>query len=223
MQALLALQRGFVLDRGMNEVATWIRQCDEPLFARLLEGHPHVRFANARLGPVDLAAARGLLLTGGADIAAEFHAEPPSDHRLIRNPDPARDAWEFAAVRFAFARGLPILGICKGVQVLNVALGGTLLADISGHDLPGMKSANVQPLRYATGVRHRFEKVNSSHHQALNRVADALEIEAWHAGDGIIEQVRIRDYPWGIGVQYHPECDAAYADLFEDFFSQFAH
>ena len=47
--------------------------------------------------------------------------------------------------------------------------------------------------------------VNSSHHQALDRVADALEVEAWHAGDGIIEQARIRDYPWGLGVQYHPE------------------
>ena len=206
----------------MNEVATWIRQCDEPLFARLLARHPHIQFANARLGPVDLAAARGVMLTGGADIALEFHTGPPHDHRLIRNPDPARDAWEIAAVQFAHGRGLPVLGICKGVQVLNVALGGTLLVDIPGHDLPGMKSANVQPLRHATGARHRFEKVNSSHHQALDRVADALEVEAWHAGDGIIEQVRLRDYPWGIGVQYHPECDAMYASLFDDFFAQVA-
>jgi putative glutamine amidotransferase len=64
--------------------------------------------------------------------------------------------------------------------------------------------------------------VNSSHHQALDRVAKALEIEAWHAGDGIIEQVRLRDYPWGVGVQYHPERDLVYAPLFEDFLVQFA-
>ena len=62
--------------------------------------------------------------------------------------------------------------------------------------------------------------MNSSHHQALDRVADPLEIEAWHAGDGVIEQVRLRDYPWGLGVQYHPERDWIYASLFEDFFAQ---
>jgi putative glutamine amidotransferase len=83
-----------------------------------------------------------------------------------------------------------------------------------------MKSHNVQPLRFETGARHRFEKVNSSHHQALDRLADALEVEAWHAGDGVIEQVKLRNYPWGLGVQYHPERDSIYASLFEDFFAQ---
>ena len=53
-------------------------------------------------------------------------------------------------------------------------------------------------------------------------MADTLEIEAWHAGDGIVEQVRLRDYPWGLGVQYHPERDWIYASLFEDFFAQLA-
>ncbi len=204
----------------MRELATWIREGDEPFFAQFSARHPEIRVANARRAPVDLEDARGVLLTGGPDIALEFHAEPPRDHWLIREPEPTRDAWEIAAARFAYERRLPIFGICKGLQVLNVALGGTLLMDIRGHDLPEMKSANVQPLRYATGARHRFGKVNSSHHQALDRVADALEVEAWHAGDGIIEQVKIRNYPWGIGVQYHPERDMGYADLFDDFFAQ---
>jgi len=207
----------------MSEVATWIRKSDEPLFAQFYERHPGIRVANARRGPVELADARGVMITGGPDIALQFHTEPPRDHWLIRDPEPERDAWEFAAVRFACEHRLPILCICKGVQVLNVALGGTLLVDIPGHDLPEMKSANVQPLRHASGVRHCFEKVNSSHHQALDRVADALEVEAWHAGDGIIEQVRLRDYPWGIGVQYHPERDVMYAPLFDDFFAQLTH
>ncbi len=206
----------------MSEVATWIRESDEPLFAQFAVRHPDIRVANARRGPVDLAAARGVMITGGPDIAAQFHAEPPRDPSLIRDAEPARDAWEFAAVHFAYEHRLPIFCICKGVQVLNVALGGTLLVDIRGHDLPEMKSANVQPLRHASGVRHRFEKVNSSHHQALDRVADALEVEAWHAGDGTIEQVRLRDYPWGLGVQYHPERDLMYARLFDDFFAQLA-
>ena len=204
----------------MSEIATWMRKSDEPFFAQFHTRHPHLRVANARLAPVDLADARGVMLTGGPDIALQFHPEQPRDHWLIRDPDPVRDAWEFAAARFAYEHRLPLFCICKGVQILNVALGGTLLMDIPGHDLPEMKSANVQPLRYASGVQHRFEKVNSSHHQALDRVADALEVEAWHADDGIIVQVRIRNYPWGIGVQYHPERDMAYASLFDDFFAQ---
>lgn len=204
----------------MSEIATWMRKSDEPFFAQFHGRHPHIRVANARLAPVDLADARGVMLTGGPDIALQFHHEQPRDPWLIRDPDPVRDAWEFAAARFAYEQRLPLFCICKGVQILNVALGGTLLMDIPGHDLPEMKSANVQPLRYASGVQHRFEKVNSSHHQALDRVADALEVEAWHADDGIIEQVRIRNNPWGIGVQYHPERDMAYASLFDDFFAQ---
>ncbi len=204
----------------MLHLASWIRECDDVHFARFFALRPDIRVGDARRGPVDLATSHGLLLTGGPDIAAEFHSDPPSDPTLIHDPDPARDAWEFAAVRDACARGLPILAICKGVQVLNVALGGTLHLDIRGHDLPEMKTANVQPLRFAAGARHRFEKVNSSHHQALDRVADPLEVEAWHAGDDTIEQVRLRDYPWGVGVQYHPERDMLYAPLFADFFAR---
>ena len=59
--------------------------------------------------------------------------------------------------------------------------------------------------------------MNSSHHQAIDELAGPLFVEAWHAGDGIIEQVRIKNYPWGVGVQYHPERDLLYAPLFEDF------
>ncbi len=204
----------------MSEIASWIRESDEPLFARFHRRHPGICIANARRGAVDLAAAHGVMITGGTDISAEFHAERPSDASLIRDPQPARDAWEFAAVRFAVEHGLPIFCICKGMQILNVALGGTLNLDIPGHNLPEMKTADVQPLRHAAGARHRFERVNSSHHQALDRVADALEVEAWHAGDGIVEQVRVRDHPWSLGVQYHPERGAGYESLFEDFFAQ---
>ena len=204
----------------MPHLGSWIRESDHDNFAQFLAPHPEIRLSNARIKPVDLSTLDGLLVTGGPDISAEFHPQPPSDLSLIQDPEPERDAWEFAAVRDAFARGLPIFAICKGLQVLNVALGGTLHFDIRGHNLPEMKLQNVQPLRFDQTARHRFERVNSSHHQALDRVADPLEVEAWHAGDGIIEQVRIRDYPWGLGVQYHPERDSIYASLFEDFFAQ---
>jgi putative glutamine amidotransferase len=204
----------------MLPLATWIRECDEDHFARFFTPHPQIAVQNARRAPVDLAAMRGLLVSGGPDISAEFHHQPITDPSVILDPEPERDAWEFAALRAALDRGLPILCICKGVQVLNVALGGTLHLDIPGHGLPEMKLHNVQPLRYDAAARHRFDLVNSSHHQALDRVAEPLVVEAWHAGDGVIEQVKIKDYPWGVGVQYHPERDLIYAPLFDDFLAQ---
>jgi putative glutamine amidotransferase len=204
----------------MLQIASWIRECDQELFRRFFAARPEIQIRDARVEPVDVAAAAGLLITGGPDISARFLNQSPIDERLIEDPEPERDAWEFAAIRMAMDRGLPMLCICKGVQALNVALGGTLFLDIPGHDLPESRDGNIQPLRHSGSARHRFEKVNSSHHQALERVADSLEVEAWHAGDGIIEQVRIREYPWGLGVQYHPERDPAYAPLFEDFIAQ---
>jgi putative glutamine amidotransferase len=204
----------------MLHLASWIRESDDALFGQFLAPDLSIQLDNARLGPVDLEAMDGLMVTGGPDVSAQFHPEPPARPELIEDAEPERDAWEFAALRSAYDRGLPIFTICKGTQALNLFLGGSLLLDIPNHNLPEMKSANVQPLRYATAARQRFEMVNSSHHQALDRVADALEVEAWHAEDGIIEQVRIRDYPWGIGVQYHPERDLLYRSLFEEFLEQ---
>lgn len=204
----------------MPHLGSWIRETDQENFARFFVPHPEVKISNARVEPVDLDSLDGLLVTGGPDISIGFHHDPISDSSLIQDPEPERDAWEFAAVRRALDRGLPILCVCKGLQVLNVALGGSLHLDIRGHDLPEMKLQNLQPLRYDTSARHRFEKVNSSHHQALDRVAPELEVEAWHAGDRTIEQVRLRNYPWGVGVQYHPERDTIYASLFDDFAAQ---
>ena len=163
----------------------------------------------------------GLLLTGGADISKEFlHQEIPDESVLDKDVDPKRDAWEFAAVNAALAGGLPIFAICKGLQVFNVALGGTLKLDIPGHDLPEMRDHDVQPLRTERSVAHRLERVNSSHHQAIDRLADGCEVEAWCATDGIIEQMRLRDHPFALAVQYHPERGTIYDALFEDFFSR---
>jgi putative glutamine amidotransferase len=137
---------------------------------------------------------------------------------LDKDVDPKRDAWEFAATEHALTRGLPIFAICKGIQVFNVALGGTLKLDIPGHRSADQRDRNIQPLRHERAARHRFVSVNSQHHQAIDLPGDGLEIEAWCAEDDIIEQVRLRDYPFALGVQYHPERDIAhYASLFEDF------
>ena len=177
---------------------------------------------NAVGGPVAMEEMTGLLLTGGADIAPEFlRQEVPDPSILDTECDPERDRWEMDAVKQALNLQLPILAICKGLQVLNVALGGTLKLDIPGHSAPEMKDHDVQPLRTARGATHRFDMVNSSHHQAIDRLADGCEVEAWCATDGVIEQMRIVDYPYALAVQYHPERGGeVYRPLFADFVSR---
>jgi putative glutamine amidotransferase len=86
--------------------------------------------------------------------------------------------------------------------------------------LPDQKHRDVQQLRSARGASHRFPKVNSAHHQAIDNLGDDLEVEAWAAHDDIIEQVRLRKYPFGLAVQYHPERSRIYDSLFDDFFAR---
>ena len=205
----------------MPNLATWMQEKDEKRFRPFFAKHPDVRICDAREGEVSMEQMDGLLLTGGSDIAPEFLRQEIVDPRVIhKDVDPARDRWEFDTISKALTRGLPILGICKGIQVLNVALGGTLRLDIAGHKLPEQKEQDIQPLRYDATAKHRFEKVNSSHHQAVDRVADGFEVEAWCPLDDIIEQMRLRDYPFALAVQYHPERDEIYAPLFADFVSR---
>jgi len=205
----------------MPKLATWLREKDEKWFQPFFSKHPAIEICDARKGEVVVADIDGLLLTGGSDIAPEFLRQPtPNPSVLDQDVDVARDRWEFAAVQNALSRGLPVLAICKGVQVLNVALGGTLKLDIPGHKLPEQKDHDVQPLRSDAKVMHRFDKVNSSHHQALDSLGEGLVVEAWCASDDIIEQVRLRNQQFVLGVQYHPERGKIYDSLFEDFFSR---
>ncbi len=202
----------------MPELATWIRRKDEEWFRRSFAEHPEVQMRNAAQGAIAMDEAHGLLLSGGPDISAEFLRQEIPDPCLIDNDvDPARDRWEFEATKIALERRLPIFGICKGLQVLNVALGGTLLLDIRGHDAPEMRYAEVQPLRTDRAASHRLDKVNSSHHQAIDRLAEGCVVEAWCETDDVIEQIRLTNYPFCFAVQYHPERSEHYAELFADF------
>ena len=198
----------------LKNIATWIREVDQPPFDKVFGFYPDLRFWNARVesAPDEI---DGLLLTGGDDIAKEFLKQPVPDPKVIEGADALRDAWEFDVLARALEKRLPIFAICRGLQVLNVALGGTLHLDIPGHDK--LKFQNVQELRFINGAQVRIPRVNSSHHQAIDCLGTGLVIEARCTDDEIVEQARLRDYPFCLGVQFHPERDPLYQPLFEAF------
>jgi putative glutamine amidotransferase len=202
----------------MPRIATWIRQCDEHWFTLIFSRYPDLMVHNARSHPVDLGQMDALMLTGGGDISPGYLRQPVAQPSLIVDTDCQRDEWEFKAVGEMLSSGKPILAICRGLQVLNVAMGGTLQLDIPDHD--NLETANIQALRHSSQAVHRFAAVNSSHHQALERLAGGIEIEAWSASDGIVEQARLQAHTFAVGVQYHPERHPLYLPLFADFFDR---
>lgn len=158
----------------------------------------------------------GILFSGGGDISLDFFRGDP--HPRIDDVDTLRDAVELKIVQAAASDGKPFLGICRGCQVVNVALGGTLythipdqLPDALDHDYPGNKrTILVHEVKIEEGT-HIAEiygepiiKVNSLHHQGLKDIAPALRV-AGHSPDGLVETVELPDHPFGIAVQWHPE------------------
>jgi putative glutamine amidotransferase len=177
--------------------------------------------------------ADGLLLTGGADV------DPASYGATVRHPTvtvtAGRDAYELALTRDAIARGTPILAICRGIQVLNVAAGGTLVQDLPSdrpstvpHRVKEPETAlahtvTITPLtRLATLLAEQSRKpvpVNSRHHQAIDRLASEFVVSAV-APDGVIEAIERPDRAFCLGVQWHPEnfwATGRFAELFSAF------
>jgi putative glutamine amidotransferase len=159
-----------------------------------------------------VAGADGVLLPGGVDPHPRHFGEEPHPRTVI---DEALDALEFTVVAAAIGRGLPILGICRGSQVLNVALGGSLVqhlpTDPIDHNPDGPLDRHVHGIEFVDGTRLRALAgvprldVNSWHHQAISRVATGLRVAAV-ATDGVVEAVEAVDgRSWMVGVQYHPE------------------
>jgi putative glutamine amidotransferase len=170
-----------------------------------------------------------LLLSGGGDIASEHFGEPT--HEKCGRPDLDRDRTELALVRWCIEDHKPLLAICRGLQVLNVALGGSLYQDIEAQ-MPGAGRHNWSP-RYPrdylahpvsillnsrlaatlgpsnsspqqAGERAARLEVNSLHHQAIKELAPGLRVVA-RAPDGVVEAVEVEGHPFALGVQWHPE------------------
>jgi putative glutamine amidotransferase len=158
----------------------------------------------------------GILFSGGGDIALEF--SPGEPHPRIDGVDLARDSVELKMIQAAALDGKPFLGICRGCQVLNVALGGTLYTHIPDqlpnaldHDYPGnMRRVLVHQVRLEEGTRvaeilgEPILRVNSLHHQGLKDIPSSLRI-AGYAPDGLVEAIELPDHPFGLAVQWHPE------------------
>lgn len=177
----------------------------------------------------------GVVLTGGADLNPALYGEKP--HPMLGPVSDIRDTWEIAVVRAAQRRGKPLLAICRGAQVLNVTLGGTLLQDLPSqhpsdinHDPDRPRNSRTHAVelaaesRLARAIGLTKLDVNSVHHQAIARVAADLRIVAT-APDGVIEGVEsAADSAWWcVGVQWHPEdlieADESWA---RDIFAAFA-
>ena len=158
----------------------------------------------------------GVLFSGGGDIGLEY--SPGEPHPRIDDVELERDSVEFKLIKVSASDGKPFLGICRGIQVVNVALGGTLYTHIPDqlpnaldHSYPGNKrTVLVHEIKIEEGTRiaeilgEPIVKVNSLHHQGLKDIAPSLRV-AGHAPDGLVEAVELPDHPFGIAVQWHPE------------------
>jgi putative glutamine amidotransferase len=207
---------------------TTLRRHGEPPHAEMALGITYARAVEAAGGvpvvmpplaraaiPALVARLDGLLLSGGPDLApAAYHARP---HAELGMTEPRLDAFEYAVVREALRLELPILGICRGAQALNVARGGTLhqhLPDVVGDAIAHRQSEEgaslTHPVDVAAGSRlarvlgSTRLRVNSFHHQAVDRLGDGLRVSA-RAPDGTIEAIEDPARPFVLAVQWHAE------------------
>ena len=172
--------------------------------------------SSADAASVVLDSVAGLVLTGGEDVDPARYGE--KRHEKVLSVNAARDATEVALIKAAQERRTPVLAICRGIQVLNVALGGSLVQDIASqcktdieHDEASARNSrtheiSVEPgslIAKAMGAEHL--SVNSFHHQSVKRVADGMRVTA-RSPDGVIEGIESTDDNWWVmAVQWHPE------------------
>ena len=199
-----------------------VRQGGRPL---LLDGTATARDRSEAFATMD-----GLLLTGGTDIDPARYGRPNTGSVDV---EPDRDALEADAWAVAWDRALPVFGICRGFQAINVFAGGTLIQDVPGHAGPGWGTgpARMHPIRIeprgvlATALANGIENVNTYHHQGVTAadLAPALRATAWAssaAGD-IVEALELPGDRFVVGVQCHPERTEFSPPAFERLWSAF--
>ena len=160
----------------------------------------------------------GLMLAGGADIDPSAYGEPP--HPKTVETVPERDRFELALARRALERDIPFLGICRGMQVMNIACGGSLIQDLperfGHHDhrrVPGSFDGADHDVRLAEGslaaraAGEQLHSTKSHHHQGVDRIGDELVVSGWSVMDELPEAIELPDRRFALGVQWHPEAD----------------
>lgn len=208
--------RGKTLQYLEESIAHWVMSRDVLVFMIPTVGHQGMLHpSNIRLR--DYAKhLDGLLLQGGADVSPQSYAEQASSPDWPG--DRVRDMYELELLHEFIESGKPVLGVCRGCQLINVAFGGTLYQDIATDVPTAGAHVNENYDQHRHGIHfpdgstlanmfpgHRDAIVNSIHHQAVKTLGRDLNIEAVSASDGIIEAVRYRRAPFVMGVQWHPE------------------
>jgi putative glutamine amidotransferase len=206
------LDKGRVYSSAYNEVARAVEAAGGlPLYVPTQLAEPTLRAIYSRID--------GLLLPGGPDVEPAQYGEQP--HPKLSAVDPARDATELPLARWAVEDDMPVFAICRGHQLLNVALGGTLVQDMAAVLGDGLLAPHARPaFTDRTALTHRVivadnsrlanlldtqaTDVNSLHHQAVARLAPGL-VPVAHTTDGVVEASEMPDKTFVLSVQWHPE------------------
>ncbi|MCB1096695.1 MAG: gamma-glutamyl-gamma-aminobutyrate hydrolase family protein [Verrucomicrobiae bacterium] len=190
---------------GSFPIAWWAAK-----LAILIAGGTAVRLTPSNFRNHEKERFKAVIIGGGSDIDAELYGGENTGRSRI---DPARDLFEIEMIRHALDTHLPILGICRGAQLINVVLGGSLFADI--RPLRRRTSNRRTPLPRKTAVAESNGllvdaiecerwRINSLHHQAIDRLGEGLRVAARDL-DSFVQAVESASHPWLVGVQWHPE------------------